>query len=145
MDKSTYTNVCDIRDLPSFHDAELFRIEHRPGDRELELGIKRVNGEVEFLLFKQVTSLRMADFTEQNVASRILLSPKHPFSVNEVRTVVGWIRSCTDSKPALVSQAQAEQITQTILAGRATLFSLEPSCGAEVAVLCESAWLRQRD
>jgi hypothetical protein len=143
LEKTDYTRVCDIQNFPSFHDAELIGIEHRRDDRELELRFKRVNGEVEFLLFEQVISLRMIDFAEQNVASRILLSPKHPFSINDIRTLVGWIRSCADSKPALVSQEQAEQIAQAILAKQTTLFSLEPSCGAAVGVLCGSAWLRQ--
>jgi hypothetical protein len=145
MEKSNYTNVRDIQNLPSFHDAELFRIEHRRDDRELELGFKRVNGEVEFLLFKQLISQRMVDFAEQNVASRILLSPKHSFSVNDVRTLIGWVRSWADSKPAAVSDEQAEQLAQAILAGKVTLFALEPSCGAEMVVLSESAWLRQHD
>ncbi|MBB5456414.1 MULTISPECIES: hypothetical protein [Paraburkholderia] len=145
MEKSNYANVRDLQNLPSFHDAELFRIEHRRDESELELGFKRVNGEMEVLLFKQVISLRMLDFAEQNVVSRVLLSPKHSFSVSDVRTIIGWIRSWTDSKPALVSQEQAENITQDILTGKATLFALDPSCGAEVAVLCESVWLRQHD
>jgi hypothetical protein len=145
MEKSSYLNVRDIQNLPSFHDAELFRIEHRRDDRELELGFKRVNGELEYLLLKQVLSQRLVDFAEQNVASRVLLSPKHSFSVSDVRTAVGWLRSSADSKPALVSEEQAEHIAQAILEGRSTLFALEPSCGAEMVVLCESAWLRQRD
>ncbi|NIF52966.1 hypothetical protein [Burkholderia sp. Ax-1724] len=145
MEKSNYTNVREIQSFPSFHDAELLRIEHRRDERELELGFKRVNGEIEVLLFRQVLAMRMLDFAEQNVASRVLLSPIHSFSVNEVRTIVGWIRSWADSKPVLVSQEQAEQITQSIQAGKTALFALDPSCGAEVAVLCESAWLRQRD
>lgn len=143
MEKPRYTNVRDLQEFPSFHDAELFRIEHRRDDRELELGFKRVNGEIEFLLFRQVICQRIVDFAEQNVASRILLSPKHPFSVNDVRTLVGWVRSWADSKPQLVSDEQAEQLTQAFLAGKETLFALEPSCGAEMVVLCESAWLRR--
>jgi hypothetical protein len=145
MEKAIHTNVRDIHDLPSFHDAELFRVDHRRKDRELELAFRRVNGEVECLLFRQVVALRMLDFAEQNVASRVLISPKHSFSVDEVKTIVGWLRSCADSRPALVSDEQAEQLTQAILTGTATLFVVEPSCGAEVAVLCESAWLRQHD
>ncbi|WP_085488469.1 hypothetical protein [Paraburkholderia susongensis] len=144
MEKLNYINVRDLQDFPSFHDAELFQIEHRRDDRELELGFRRVNGEIEFLLFTQVISQRMVDFTEQNVASRLLLSPKHSFSVSEVRTLIGWVRSYTDSKPASVSDEQVEQLHHALLEGTATLFTLDPSCGAEMVVLCESAWLRQR-
>jgi hypothetical protein len=145
MDNPRYTNVRDLQSLPSFHDAELFRIEYRRDERELELGFKRVNGEIEFLLFTQIISFRMVDFAEQNVASRVLLSPDHSFSVDDVVAAIGWVRSWADSKPALVSADQAELLTQAFLAGAKTLFVLEPSCGAEIVVQCESAWLRQGD
>jgi hypothetical protein len=141
MKDAAYTNVRDLGKLPSFHDAELIRIEHRPDEHQLDLGFKRVNGEIEFLRFLQVSALRIVDFAEQNVASRILLTPMHVFSNLDVCSFVGWVRSYVDSRPAHVSEEQAEQLTQDFLEGKKALFALEPSCGAEIVVLCESAWL----
>jgi hypothetical protein len=141
MEEATYTNVRDLKELPSFHDAELFRIEHRRDERELDLGFRRVNGEIEFLRFCQVSALRIVDFAEQNVASRILLTPVHVFSNSDVCSLVGWVRSYADSRPVRVSEEEVEQFTQDFLEGKKSMFALEPSCGAEIVVLYESAWL----
>ncbi|MBC8752207.1 MULTISPECIES: hypothetical protein [Paraburkholderia] len=113
MEESNYANVRDIQNFPSFHDAELFRIEHRRDEREFELGFKRVNGEIEVLLFKQVISLRMLDFAEQNVVSRVLLSPKHSFSVSDVRTIIGWIRSWPTPNPRLYLTSRQKRSLRT--------------------------------
>ncbi len=141
MDITNYTNVRDINDVPSFHDAELIGIEHRPEDRELELQFKRVSGEAAAFRFVGVIAQRIVDFAEQNVLSRLLFSPGYKFSSDEVCTWVQWLNSRDDAKAAAIDCAKADQYVHDFVTGRRALFILEPSCGAEMAVLCESIWL----
>jgi hypothetical protein len=141
MHKSTYANIRDVAQIPSFHDAELIGIEHRPDDRELVLRFRRVAGEIELLRFTEVKALRIVDFAEQNVASRLLITPKYQFSSDEACTWVQWVNSRDDAKAAPIDDEQAKKYVCDFAEGRKALFVLEPSCGAEMAVLCETVWL----
>jgi len=136
-----YANVRNITDVPSFHDAELRGIEHRPEDGGLELRFKRVGGEVAAFRFVGVIAQRIVDFAGQNVLSRLLISPRYEFSSDEVRTWVQWLNSRDDAKAAPVDNEKADRYVRDFLTGRRALFVLEPSCGAEMVVLCESIWL----
>ncbi|WP_413188860.1 hypothetical protein [Paraburkholderia sacchari] len=143
METGTYTDVRSVADFPSFHDAELFSIAHDIDARSLDLRFRRVGGEVEALRFSGVFSQRLIDFASQNVASRLLISPKYTFTLAEVRTWVQWINSRDDSKGKAMSAEEGEECVEDIRAGRRALFVLEPSCGAELAVLCESIFLKR--
>ncbi|CAB3748655.1 hypothetical protein B7G54_00690 [Burkholderia puraquae] len=124
--------------IPTFHDAELVTIDHRPADQELRLRFRRVGGEIHSFRFTGVISLRIIDFTQQNVVSRLLLSPVYPFSQTEVRQWLKWIGSREDFDAANVDDSRLNQYLADFDADRKALFVLEPSCGAEVAVLCET-------
>jgi hypothetical protein len=143
MDTGAYTDIRNVADFPSFHDAELFGIEHDPETRSLELRFRRVGGEVEVLRFSGVIGQRMIDFAGQNVASRLLISPRYAFTSAEARTWSQWINSRDDSKAAATSEDKGEEYVRDFRAGRQVLFVLEPSCGAELAVLCESVSLKR--
>ncbi|HEY4295801.1 MAG TPA: hypothetical protein VGM85_04945 [Paraburkholderia sp.] len=142
MATGTYTDIRNVADFPSFHDAELTGIEHDPEARALELCFRRVGGEIEVLRFSGVIGQRLIDFAGQNVASRLLISPRYAFSLAEVRTWVQWINSRDDSKGAPISEQNGDEYVQNLKAGHRVLFVLEPSCGAEMAVLCESLSLK---
>jgi hypothetical protein len=137
------TDTRNVADFPSFHDAELFGIEHDPETRLLELRFRRVGGEVAVLRFSGVIGQRMIDFVGQNVASRLLISPTYAFTSAEARTWVQWINSRDDSKAATIREDKGEEYVRDFKAGRRVLFVLEPSCGAEIAVLCESVSLKR--
>jgi hypothetical protein len=141
MNPLNYVNIKDVDSVPSFHDAELIGIEHRPDARELVLRFRRVAGEIESLRFTEVNVLRIVDFAEQNLASRLLISPKYQFSSDDVRTWVQWVNSRDDAKASPIDDERANQYVCDFAAARKALFILEPSCGAEIAVLCESVWL----
>jgi hypothetical protein len=143
MDTGTYADIRNMADFPSFHDAELTGIEHDPEARTLELQFRRVGGEVETLRFSGVIGQRMIDFAGQNVASRLLISPRYAFTSAEVCRWVQWINSRDDSKAAAISEEKGEAYVADFSAGRRVLFVLEPSCGAELAVLCESVSLKR--
>lgn len=138
MATGTYTDLRRVSETPSFHDAELTGIEHDPEARSLELRFRRVGGEVEVLRFSGVIRQRLIDFAGQNVASRLLISPRYAFSLAEVRTWLQWMSSRNDSEGAAISEHNGEECVRDLAAGHRVLFVLEPSCGAEMAVLCES-------
>lgn len=80
----------------------------------------------------------MIDFADQNVASRLLISPMYSFSIDDLSAWVRWMYSRDGAKAPELDRAIIERMYQDIIAGRKALFVLEPSCGAELAVLCES-------
>lgn len=141
MQNANYQNVIEFKgERPTFHDAELVRIDHRPADRELLLRFARVDGTTGTFRFIGVVSQRVVDFAEQNVVSRLLISPTYNFSAAEVEQWSRWVDSRDDFQ-ATVDQKQIDQRIADFVAGRKALFVLEPSCGAEVVVVCDSIWL----
>ncbi|MCR4465700.1 hypothetical protein [Burkholderia sp. SCN-KJ] len=138
MGNVTYQSMIGLEKMPSFHDAELVTIDHRPTDRELRLRFSRVGGDVNTFRFTGVICQRVLDFAEQNVVSRLLISPAYPFSAAEVCQWLKWINSREDFEAANIDESLANQYLADFGAGRKALFVLDPSCGAEVAVLCES-------
>ncbi|MFM0605813.1 hypothetical protein PQR05_14910 [Paraburkholderia sediminicola] len=142
MNQAIYTDIRRVEHVPGFHDAELIGIEHRPDKRELELCFRRVGGERESLRFLGVIALRTVDFAAQNVASRLLISPKYSFSPGEVRNWLEWLGGRVDSRPVAITSEKIEQCFQQLQTGQQSLFVLEPSCGAEMAVLCGSVELK---
>lgn len=142
MDNVQYRNVIGLEGVPTFHDAELIRIEHCPGSRELLLEFQRVDGSVGTFRFVGVLSQRMVDFAEQNVVSRLLISPAYSFSAAELRQWLSWVDGRTDSRPPVVDASMVGQFADDLTSSRRALFVLEPSCGAEAAVVCEAIELR---
>ncbi|MGK8889128.1 hypothetical protein [Burkholderia gladioli] len=141
MQYENYQTVVALKvDEPTFHDAELVGIDHRPADRELLLRFARVDGTTGIFRFVGVVSQRIVDFAEQNVVSRLLISPTYNFSATEVGQWSRWVDS-RDAFQAPVDQTLIDRRLADFVAGRKALFVLEPSCGAEVAVVCDSIWL----
>jgi hypothetical protein len=138
MTKSKLSSVEDSAAFPGFHDAELVAVEHDPDATSLTVRFKRVAGPVETLEFRGVVAQRMIDFADQNVASRLLISPMYSFSIDDLSAWVHWIYSRDGAKAPELDRGIIERMYQDITAGRKALFVLEPSCGAELAVLCES-------
>ena len=141
MQNDNYQNVIGFEgERPTFHDAELVGIDHQPANRELLLRFQRVDGTTGTFRFMGIISQRVVDFAEQNVVSRLLISPTYGFSATEVGQWLRWVDSREDSQ-ATVDQKQIDQRMADFAAGRKALFVLEPSCGAELAVVCDSIWL----
>jgi hypothetical protein len=139
MTKANLTSIRDVANFPSFHDAELVSVEHDSNAKSLAIRLKRVSGSQETLVFHGVIAQRMIDFADQNVASRVLMSPTHSFSLDDVCAWVRWMYSRDDAKAPEIDRAITNRLHQDIVEGRKVLFILEPSCGAELAVVCESA------
>ncbi|MPW17696.1 hypothetical protein GCT13_12320 [Paraburkholderia sp. CNPSo 3157] len=133
MNTGNFIDLRNIPEFPSFHDAELIGLEYDTETRTLELRLRRVGSELEVLRFSGVVSQRLIDFASQNVASRLLISPRYPFSRTEVRTWMQWINSRDDSMGAAIGDQKSDEYVRDLVAGRRVLFVLEPSCGAEMA------------
>ncbi|MCC8401436.1 hypothetical protein LJ655_05930 [Paraburkholderia sp. MMS20-SJTN17] len=138
MNNTTYRNAIGFEDIPTFHDAELIKIEHHPSERELQLQFQRVGGTTGTFRFTGVVSQRMVDFAEQNVVSRLLISPAYRFSTAEVGQWLSWVDGRVDSRSPVVDVSRITRCVEDLAAGRRALFVLEPSCGAEGVVLCEA-------
>ncbi|PCE21748.1 hypothetical protein [Burkholderia ubonensis] len=145
MNGSHYRNVIGFGEIPTFHDAELFGIGHHRADRELRLQFRRTNGGTGTFRLTGVVAQRVVDFADQNVASRLLISPAYPFSSAEIAHWLAWLGGRVDVSPSLADPERVAQCVADFSAGRQALFVLEPSCGAEMAVLCETILLRLDD
>lgn len=138
MGNNSYRNVIGFEEMPTFHDAELVKIVHRPGERELQLQFQRIGGATGTFRFTGVISQRLLDFAEQNVVSRLLISPVYKFSTVEVGQWLSWIDGRVDSRSPVIDVSTVNQYADDFASGRLALFVLEPSCGVEAAVLCEA-------
>ncbi|KML19540.1 MULTISPECIES: hypothetical protein [Burkholderia] len=141
MGNVTYQSVIGLDDMPTFHDAELVTIDHRPTARELRLRFRRTDGGIGTFRFTGVISQRVIDFAAQNVVSRLLISPAYAFSAADVCKWLKWMNSREDFDAGSVDGALLDRYLADFDVNRKALFVLEPSCGAEVAVLCEAIGL----
>jgi hypothetical protein len=142
MTSHEHTNVKEISNLPSFHDAELITITNNPSDYAFTLHFQRINGSVETISFTGVMAQRVMDFAEQNIVSRLLISAHYHFSSAEIRAWLQWVNSRDDATASAIDDKTANEYAQNFANGSGALFVLEPSCGAEIVVHCKDIWLR---
>ncbi|WNC93345.1 hypothetical protein RI103_21300 [Paraburkholderia sp. FT54] len=119
----------------NYHDAELVGCAYSRTDSALLLSFECTDGTTPKLLFSGVTSMRANDFSQQNVVSRLLISPTYEFTPVESRAYVNWANSRHDYQAAMTDE-KARTIAADIATNRSVLFVLEPSVGAEVVALC---------
>lgn len=120
--------------LAEFHDAELQKIVMDRTQKTLTLGFDLDTGLRREISFFGVLEYKLSDIYSQNVVSRILLS-----------SIDGMDESCLDQVLALVYDRRSvgqpdfpEAVRSDILNQKLLLFYLEPSVGAEAAVVAES-------
>ena len=121
---------------PDFHDAELLAIELRTNN-VLVLTFKLVEEKCSEVVLNDVTVFRVSDFIKQNVVSRLLVSPEFLFTDEQLTYCVNWINSLCDTKTLIKSEA-IQQHVACLRNAEWCLFVLEPSWGAEVAVICKT-------
>ncbi|MFL9992692.1 hypothetical protein SAMN05444172_6067 [Burkholderia sp. GAS332] len=120
----------------SYHDAELVGCTYSRTDSVLLLSFECTDGTAPKLPFSEVAAIRANDFSQQNVVSRLLVSPAHAFTPEEIRTYVNWASSQHDYRAAMADD-KASTLVSDIAAGKFILFALEPSIGAEIVTLCK--------
>lgn len=89
------------------------------------------------LIFMGVLECRVIDFGMQNIISRIVAYQTENHNYKEILEVLHWITSTVDSSSYL-SEIKSNQIFTKIRCGDLKLIYLEPSLGAECAILFKS-------
>jgi hypothetical protein len=125
------TAVTDIL-LAALHDAELVATEIGTAGRTLSLRFKRADGTLCTLRFTGVRQLRINGMFRQNVASRVLLTPSKRFDAAYVQENLEWLYTFDNGRP---DAAMVEAGAAGIANGTLILFYVDPSIGAEIAVL----------
>jgi hypothetical protein len=124
----------DRQYLQSFHDAEFGTFS---ADRQAEtaaLLLHREDGTRAGFSFEGVRMLRASDFLNQNVVSRILLSSVNP-DRSEIADIVKW--AYTVGSRVCITDAAFHEVMQRIAAAELHLFYVDPSVGAEIAILAD--------
>jgi hypothetical protein len=136
------TNDSNIRieDLRDFHDAELASLALDRAAGRVDLLFSRVDGTRARFECEGVVNIKCSTLLFQNVVSRILVTPTIALKVEEVRQIVAWSLTL-DSKMA-ISQGTLDTHVDNVMAGTRKLLHVDPSWGAELAVLCESVVLK---
>ncbi|WP_061145886.1 hypothetical protein [Caballeronia arvi] len=120
---------------PGSHDAEFVGITYAHDNATAQLHLLHAGVEQSILILSGIRHLRLNDFGLQNVVSRILVSTKHAFSVEEIREYVQWARSQHDFR-SILDGAQLQDLVPAIATRKAILLVVEPSVGAELLCLC---------
>lgn len=123
--------------LSEFHDSELVSVELQRGNKSLVLGFETANNKLWKFQFSGVVVFRIADVIQQNVVSRVLTVPGHPFTAEQLTYWINWASSVSNSDQ-LLAAAALKSISDKIQKGELLLFVLEPSWGAEAAIICNS-------
>jgi hypothetical protein len=119
-----------------FHDAELRAVEIGNSRETLALKFLGANGETMYLRFEDC-SFRAIDIIPQNVVSRLLLSSEHRFSAAELLHWMTWITGLSDAS-SFCTPEQISKLCEEVSSGSRTLCVIEPSWGAEFAVLAKA-------
>lgn len=124
--------------LSEFHDSELVTVQVLNGKQSLALGFNTVDNKLQTFYFAGVAGFRITNFIQQNVVSRVLMFPEHPFSTEQLNYWINFASSVSDTDQLLTAGA-LKSITERIQKGELLLFVVEPSWGAEAAIICQSA------
>ena len=123
--------------LSEFHDSELVTVDVLNGKQSLALGFNTVDNKLQTFHFAGLAGFRITNFIQQNVVSRVLMFPGHPFSTEQLNYWINWALSVSDTDKLLTAVA-LKSITERIQKGELLLFVVEPSWGAEAAIICKS-------
>jgi hypothetical protein len=136
------TNEANIRveDLRDFHDAELASLALDRAAGRVDLVFLRPDGTQSRFECEGVLNIKCSTLLLQNVVSRILVAPITVLNVEEVREIIAW--SLTLDNRMAISSGTLNSHVDDVMAGKRKLLYVDPSWGAELAVLCESVALR---
>ena len=121
----------------NYHDAELVGLYYARDRQHLLLNFQLVDGDLAVVRCDGVTHFRLGEMGLQNVTSRLLISSEREFQPDEIRNHINWACS-RDGHEHAMTDSRAAYFRTSIRHRQFTLLVLEPSVGAEVAVLCKS-------
>ncbi|WP_343681974.1 hypothetical protein [Acinetobacter baylyi] len=125
------------------HDGLIEGISYQ-GKDQLTLYL-RLKSETKFrLIFSGVLECRVVDFGMQNIISRILVFQDESHNDEDILKVLNWVSSDVDSSSYL-TEDKSDQIFNKIKYGDLKLIYLEPSIGAECAILFKNCIVESID
>lgn len=127
--------------LSQFHDAELTGINHDRFDSKVLLTFLEQDKGIKEIVFDGIFGFRVTDYGLQNVVSRLLLSSITNFPNEDVIHRITWIKSTSEGK-CLVDTATVTKLAEQIRKNDLLMFILEPSWGAEIAILARNFFIR---
>ena len=137
---TTKSNV-RVEDLGDFHDAELTSLTlDRTAGRVL-LVFSKDDGTDGQLECKGVLNIKCSTLLFQNVVSRLRAAPIPALPAEEVRQIIAW--SFTLDNRMAISTGRLDTHVDNVMSGKLKLLHVDPSWGAEVAILCHSISLHR--
>ncbi|SAL21747.1 hypothetical protein AWB64_01619 [Caballeronia sordidicola] len=121
----------------NYHDAELVGLYYMRDRHHLLLNFQLVEGDLAIVRCEGVTHFRLGEMGSQNVTSRLLISSEFDFQPDEIRNYINWACS-RDGYEHGMTDSRAAYFGSGIRHRQLTLLVLEPSIGAEAAVVCKS-------
>lgn len=136
------SNESDIRaeDLHTFHDAELALLALDRAAGRVDLVFSRSDGTQGRFECDGVVNIKCSTLLFQNVVSRIFLTPVSVLNTEETRRIIAW--SFTLEDRMAISQETLGAHVANVMTDKWKLLHVDPSWGAELAVLCESIVLK---
>jgi len=123
----------DRETLARFHDAKLVGVSINQIEKNVRLSLLTSDGLMEQIDFLGVIAFRINDFIFQNIISQLIIVQSS--DINEIFNWIEWLSSLSMSSP-MFSKEAIQEYTDQIKHGELILLVVEPSWGAEAAVLC---------
>lgn len=123
------------------HDAEVIAIAVDRLSETAHLSLRQEDGILRYVDFYGLIAFRCKDVTLQNVVSRVLRSSSGHFSKAALEYWLLWVTSLADTESWLSEEHKPEWCLACQV-GRWQLVVVEPSAGAQIAVLCERLVIR---
>lgn len=119
------------------HDAELHALSIDRQAWSVSLCLHSEEGVSYTLIFQRVVAVRCTDLLLQNVVSRVLSSKVTAFDAEQLSFWVDWVTSQSDA-PSWLDTQHRNELVAACQSGSQELLVFEPSCGAQIALICES-------
>lgn len=123
------------------HDAELVNVAVDRTSRFAQLDFRLEDGVSCAVELHGLKAFRSEDLTLQNVVSRLLRSSRQDMSEVELTQWLTWVTSLSDASSWLSEERKREWV-RACVDGALELLVIEPSAGAQIAVVCERAVVR---
>ncbi len=120
--------------LAGYHDAVLSAINADKAASASVLTFELRDGSTRRVVLKGCELLRIVDFTNQNIVSRLIKYSGASADATDIADKLTWATSLSDASSYL-SQEALTSIISRVQAGDASVLYLEPSNGAELVAL----------
>jgi hypothetical protein len=118
------------------HDAEIVAVAIDRLNACVRLEFRLESGQIRRGVFRGVKAFRSEDVTLQNVVSRLIRSSRGQLSREAHEHWMQWVTSLSDTGSWLSAERKREWL-DACKDGGMELVVIEPSAGAQIAVVCE--------